>query len=344
MSDSKKRTTGARERCMRRWLGTFAWSALATIALFAWVPTVRAQSGSYPNRPVKLVIPYAPGGTSDIIGRRIGQRLGERMGQPVVIDNRAGAGGSIGTEAVARAEPDGYTVLFHSGAVAVDPVSGKKLSYDVQRDLEPITMAVVGPFALLVNAALPVNSVAELIAYAKSNPGKLNFGTPGVGSSVHLTTELFKAAAAIDVQHVPYKGAAPALTALAGNEVQFVFDPMATAKPLVASGRMRALAVSTAQRSGFWPELPTITESGLPGFDLGVWYGVFVPAKTPKPIIDQLNRDFVAALQAPEMREWMRAQGVDVVASSSEGFRERFAAEIARWGELMRKASIKLDQ
>jgi tripartite-type tricarboxylate transporter receptor subunit TctC len=316
------------------WLAALGW-LLASAAL-------PAAAADFPSRPIRIVVPYAAGGTSDIVARRIGQRLSERIGQPVIIDNRGGAGGSIGTEVVTRAEPDGHTILFHSGAVAVDPVSGKKLSYDVQRDLEPITLAVVGPFALLVNLDLPVRSVADLVAYARANPGKLNFGTPGVGTSIHLTSELFKAMAGVDVVHVPYKGASLALTALAANEVQFVFDPLTTAKTLAQGGRVRALAVSTGQRSGFWPELPTVADGGVKGFDLGVWYGIFVPKATPRAVADQLNREFVALLQEPAMRDWLKGNGLDVIASSREEFRVRFASEIERWGRLIREAGVKL--
>jgi len=184
--------------------------------------------------------------------------------------------------------------------------------------------------------------VGELVAYAKANPGKLNFGTPGVGTSIHLTTELFKAMAGINVVHVPYKGASLALTALAGNEVQFVFDPLTTAKTLAQSGRVRALAVSTGQRSGFWPELATVADGGVKGFDLGVWYGIFVPKATPKPIADQLNREFVALLQEPAMRDWLKNNGLDVVANSRDEFRARFAGEIERWGKLIRESGVKL--
>jgi tripartite-type tricarboxylate transporter receptor subunit TctC len=313
----------------------------ATLALVGGL-SATAQAADFPSKPVRIVVPYAAGGTSDIVARHLGRRLSERIGQPVVIDNRGGAGGSIGTEAVVRSDPDGHTILFHSGAVAVDPVSGKKLNYDVQKDLEPITMAVVGPFALLVNNDLPVRSVAELVAYAKAHPGKLNFGSPGVGTSIHLTTELFKAMAGLDVVHVPYKGASLALTALAGNEVQFVFDPLTTAKSLAQAGKLRALAVSTGTRSSFWPELPTVADGGVKGFDLGVWYGVFVPKATPKAVADQLNREFVTMLQEPAMREWLRGNGLDVVASGREEFRARFATEIDRWGRLIREAGVKL--
>ncbi len=316
------------------------------LAFAASVLLLTASAGvaaaDFPTKTLRIVVPYAAGGTSDIVARRIGQRLSERVGQPVIIDNRGGAGGSIGTEAVVRSDPDGHTILFHSGAVAVDPVSGKKLNYDVQKDLEPITMAVVGPFALLVNNDLPVKSVADLVAYAKANPGKLNFGTPGVGTSIHLTTELFKAMAGIDIVHVPYKGASLALTALAGNEVQFLFDPLTTAKNLAQAGRVRALAVSTGARSGFWPELPTVADGGVKGFDLGVWYGIFVPKATPAAVADQLNREFVALLQEPAMREWLKANGLDVVANSRDEFRVRFAGEIERWGKLIREAGVKL--
>ena len=320
----------------------FKRRALMTSALASLLLTSAAGAADFPSKTIRIVVPYAAGGTSDIVARHIGQRLSERVGQPVIIDNRGGAGGSIGTEQVVRSEPDGHTILFHSGAVAVDPVSGKKLNYDVQRDLEPITMAVVGPFALLVNLDLPVKSVGDLIAYAKANPGKLNFGTPGVGTSIHLTTELFKAMAGINVVHVPYKGASLALTALAGNEVQFLFDPLTTAKTLANSGRVRALAVSTGQRSGFWPELATVADGGVKGFDLGVWYGIFVPKATPKAVADQLNREFVTVLQEPAMRDWLKNNGLDVVANSRDEFRVRFAGEIERWGKLIRESGVKL--
>jgi len=316
--------------------------AAAMIAGVTSLTATASAAADFPTRTVRIVVPYAAGGTSDIIARHIGQQLAGRLGQAVIIDNRAGAGGSIGTEVVVRAEPDGHTILFHSGAVAVEPVSGKKLSYDVRTDLDPITMAVVGPFALLVNLDLPVRSVSELVAYAKANPGKLNFGTPGIGTSIHLTTELFKAMADIDIVHIPYKGAAPALLALASNEVQLAFDPLTTAKTLATDNRVRALAVSTGQRSGFWPELPTVADGGVEGFDLGVWYGIFTPRGTPAEVNEKLNQAFVATLNEPAMREWLRTKGLEVVGSSREDFRKRFAAEIERWGELIREQNIKL--
>lgn len=317
-------------------------AAAAVACAASLTPTASSAQPAFPSKTVRIVVPYAAGGTSDIIARHIGQRLGDRLGQSVIIDNRGGAGGSIGTEIVARAEPDGHTILFHSGAVAVEPSSGKKLSYDVRTDLEPITMAVIGPFALLVNLDLPVKSVAELIAYAKANPGKLNFGTPGVGTSIHLTTELFKAMAGIDITHVPYKGAAPALTALAANEVQMAFDPLTTAKGLAEAGRVRALAVSTGRQSSFWPELPTVADGGVKGFDLGVWYGVFAPRGTPAAVADKLNQEFVATLKEPAMREWLKSKGLEVVADNRDEFRTRFASEIERWGQLIREAGVKL--
>ena len=233
------------------------------------------------DKQVRIIVPYAAGGTSDILGRKLAQALGEKLGRTVLVENRAGAGGAIGTEATVRADPDGTTILLHSGAIGTEPALKRQLPYDVTRDLAPVTTAVQGPFALLVSPQLPVKSVPELIAYAKANPQKVNFGTPGAGTSVHLASEQFKLAAGIDATHVPYKGAGPALTALMAGDVQFIVDPLATAKKFAESGKVKALAVTTAKRSDLWPTMATVAESGLPGFDSAVWYGIFVPAKTP---------------------------------------------------------------
>lgn len=303
-----------------------------------------ASAADFPSKTVRIIVPYAPGGTSDIVARVIGAKLAERLQRPVVVENRGGGGGSIGTEAVVRAEADGHTLLFHSGAIAIDPSSNKKLSYDVQRDLTPVMQAVVGPFAILVNPAVPVKSVAELIAYAKANPGRLNFGTPGNGTSIHLATELFKSMAGIDVVHVPYKGAGPALTALTANEIQFVIDPLVTAKQYAASGKVRALAVTTRERWLPWPELATAAESGLHGYDTSVWYAFFAPAGVPAAVVTRLNVELRSVLTTPEMREWLRTTGgLDVVASSAEELKTLFAAEIERWAAIIRTAHIKID-
>ena len=250
---------------MNRWSFLVCTAAAAAACSTVLNASAQGQASDLPpsGKQMKIVVPFSPGGTSDILGRKLAQMLGERLGRTVIVDNRAGAGGSLGTETVARADADGSTILLHSGAIAVDPVLKRNLSYDVQRDLAPVTTAVSGPFALLVSNDLPVKSVAELLAYAKANPGKLNFGTPGIGTSIHLTTEHFKTAAGIDILHVPYKGANLALTAAMANDIQIVIDPLATAKKYAESGRLRALAVTTGRRTELWPEMPTLNESGV---------------------------------------------------------------------------------
>lgn len=311
----------------------------AVLALFAGV-AVQAQDLPAPAKQMRLIVPYAAGGTSDILGRMLAQRLGERLGRQVIVDNRAGSGGSIGTEATVRADPDGSTILLHSGAIATEPALKKQLPYDVQRDLAPVTTAVIGPFALVVNNELPVKTVPELLAYVKANPGKLNFGTPGIGTSVHLTTEYLKVSAGLYMVHIPYKGAALALNGLMGNEVQVVIDPLATAKKLAEAGKVRAIAVTTAQRTDLWPELPTLAEGGVKGFDAGVWYGLYVPAKTPRATVDRLNAEFVAILNSPEMKTWLRGQGLQPIADKPEESRKWLAAEIERWRGVVKSAGI----
>jgi tripartite-type tricarboxylate transporter receptor subunit TctC len=315
--------------------------AAAVIAAFG---ALSAAAQEYPSKPVRIVVPYAPGGTSDIVARAIANKLSERFQRPVLIENRGGGGGSIGTEVVVRAEADGHTVLFHSGAIAVEPSSSKKVPYVAQRDLTTVMLAVAGPFAILVHPALPVKSVAELIAYAKANPGKINFGTPGNGTSIHLATELFKSMARIDIVHVPYKGAGPALAALTANEIQMAIDPLVTARQFAASGKLRALALTTTRRWEPWPELPTAAETGLPGYDTSVWYAFFVPSATPAPVVNKLNAELRNVLTTNEMRDWLRKTGgLDVVANSPEEAKASFAAEIERWGRIIRDAGLKIE-
>lgn len=293
------------------------------------------------GKQIRIIVPYAAGGTSDILGRKLAQRLGERLGRPVIVENKAGAGGAIGTEATVRADADGTTVLLHSGAIGTEPALKLQLPYDVLRDLAPVTTAVRGPFALLVSPKLPVKSVAELIAYAKAHPGQINFGTPGLGTSVHLASEQFKVAAGIQATHVPYKGAGMALTALMANDVQFIVDPLATAKKFAESGKVRALAVTTAHRSDLWPDMPSVAEGGLQGFDSSVWYGLYVPSKTPAATVRQLNTEFVAILKSGEMVQWLREQGLEPVADSPEQARQWLAKDIQRWKSVVQAAGIK---
>lgn len=295
------------------------------------------------NKQMRIIVPYAAGGTSDILGRKLAQQLGERLGRQVIVDNKAGAGGAIGTEATVRADPDGTTLLLHSGAIATEPAIKSKLPYDVTKDLTAVTTVVKGPFALVVSNDLPVKNVSELLAYAKANPGKVNFGTPGMGTSVHFATEYFKAMAKAPITHVPYKGASAALTALMGNEVQLVIDPLATAKKYAEAGKMRALGVTTAQRTDLWPQMPTVAESGVPGFDASVWYGMYVPAKTPAATVDRLNKELISILQSDEMRKWLSQEGLEAVADSPSQSQEFLRKDIERWKSLVKTAGIQVD-
>ncbi len=301
-----------------------------------------AQAQNIPaNKQMRIIVPYSAGGTSDILGRKLAQQLGERLGRQVIVDNKAGAGGAIGTEATVRADADGSTILLHSGAIATEPAIKSKLLYDVNRDLAAVTTVVRGPFALVVSNDLPVKSVSELIAYAKANPGKVNFGTPGMGTSVHFASEYFKTMAKAPLTHVPYKGASTALTALMGNEIQMVIDPLSTAKKYAESGKMRALAVTTAQRTNLWPQMPTVAESGIPGFDTAVWYGMYVPAKTPAATVERLNKELVAILHSDDMRKWLSQEGLEPVADTPAQSQEFLRQEIERWKALAKSAGIQ---
>ena len=293
------------------------------------------------DKTIRIIVPYVAGGTSDILGRMLAQNLSDRHGKTVIVENKAGAGGSIGTEATVRATPDGTTILLHSGAIATEPALKKSLPYDVEKDLVAVTTAVKGPFALLVSNETPAQNVKELIAYAKANPAKLNFGTPGIGTSVHLASEQFKVAAGIDINHIPYKGASAALQALLGNEMQIVVDPLATAKQLAQSGKVRALAVTTVKRSELWPEMSTVSAQALPGFDSSVWYGLYVPAKTSPQVVKQLNEAFVEILKSPKMVQWLSEKGLEPVADTPAQAKKWLTDDIAEWKKVVKAANIE---
>ncbi len=305
--------------------------------------TEQAYAQDYPRKTIRIVVPYPAGSNSDHLARFFSQRLSARMGVPVIVDNRGGGGGTIGTQAVIASEPDGYTLLLHSGAIATEVVARKDLAYDMRKALAPITMLTLGPNVLLVNPALPVKTVAELVAYARANPGKLNFGSPGLSTSIHLSTELFKSMAGIDIVHIPYKGGAPSYQGLAGGEIQILIDPLPTARTLVASGKARPLAVTTAQRTELWPELATVAESGVPGYDAAVWFGLFAPAATPADIQARVNTEIRAVLAEPESRDWLTRQGSIAVGDTQAQFRQKIDADIERWRRLVQSAGIKFD-
>lgn len=319
-------------------------SSLRLAAVAVGLVATSAQAQDVPaGKQMRIIVPYSAGGTSDILGRKLAQQLGERLGRQVIVENKAGAGGSIGTDATVRADADGSTLLLHSGAIATEPAIKSKLPYDVNKDLAAVTTVVKGPFALVVNNDLPVKNVAELLAYAKANPGKVNYGTPGVGTSVHFATEYFKAMSKAPITHVPYKGASAALVGLMGNEVQLVIDPLSTAKKYAESGKMRALGVTTAQRTDLWPQMPTIAEGGVPGFDTAVWYGLYVPAKTPAATVDKLNKELVAILQSDDMRKWLSQEGLEPVADTPAQSQDFLRKDIERWKALTKSAGIQAE-
>lgn len=302
-----------------------------------------SADSSFPERPIKLIVPYPPGGSTDPAARLLASDVGPRLGQPVVVENRAGAAGGIGTEAVARAAPDGYTLLFHTSVISTDPTLKKNAPYDVRRDLVPVTLAVRGPYLLVVNPSLPVTSVAELIAYAKANPGKLNFGSAGRASSGHLIGELFKKAAGIDMVHVPYKGGGPSIVGLVANEIQLVFDTFGGSKALAESGRLRALAVTGASRSQIMPSVPTVTEGGLKDFSAVYWLGLFAPARTPPSVIEKIHAAFKQALDSQAVIAKLQEQGNEPVGLPPAEFAKVLDEDIARYRSIIESARITVD-
>lgn len=308
-------------------------------ALGTLSPLSRAQG----NIPLKIVVPYAPGGSADIVARGVAKWLSDRTGRPLVIENRDGAGASVGTHAVVNSQPDGNTLLMHTGTLAVEAAAGKKTSYDARKDLAPLCMVAQGAFTLLVNPKLPVNNVEELIAYCKANPGKLNYASSGVGTSVHLSMELFKSMAGLDIAHIPYRGGAPSLNAVVAGEAEIMMNPIVTAKPFAQVGRVRALAVTTNTRSSLWPELPTLDAAGVPGYNTAVWYGLSAPAATPADVMEQLSKDLRAVVALESFKTWLMSQGLDAVGDTPAEFKAKFNAEIQIWSDLVKKSRLALD-
>ena len=297
----------------------------------------------YPSKPIRLVVPFGAGGTTDVLARAIGQRLTEAWGQPVVVENRPGAGGNIGTESVAKSAADGYTMLLISVGFASNPALYSKLPFDPIKDFAPVTLVATTQNVLIVHPSVPARSARELIQLAKSRPGQLNFGSSGTGTSQHLAGELFKSMAGVQMQHVPYRGSAPALTALIGGEVSLMFNNLLTALPHVKAGRLRALAVTSAERSPAAPEIPTMAESGLPGYDVSTWYGLLVPAGTPKEIVARLNAEVVRILNLPELKERLRSQGADVIPSTPDQFAAHIRQEMVKWAQVVRQSGARAD-
>ena len=316
------------------------WAVGAVLALLA----TGAWGQAHPAKPIRLVVPFPAGGTTDILARAVGQKLTEAWGQPVVVDNRPGAGGNIGAELVAKAAPDGYTLLMGTvGTHAINASLYAKMPYDHIKDFAPVILVAGVPNVLVVNPAVPVNSVQELIAYAKANPGRLNFASSGSGTSIHLSGELFKVMAGVQMTHIPYKGSAPALQDLIGGQVQLMFDNLPSALPQIKGGKLRALAVTSAARAAALPDVPTVAEAGLPGFEASSWFGVLAPAGTPVAIIARLNAEIAKWLASPEAREKLASQGANAAGGSPEDFAKHIAAETAKWQKVVKESGAKVD-
>jgi tripartite-type tricarboxylate transporter receptor subunit TctC len=298
----------------------------------------------YPTKPIHFVVPYPAGGPVDAVARLLGQRVSERVKQPIVIENKPGAGGNIGADFVAKAPADGYTILMGAVAThAINPTLYASIPYDAVKDFRPVTQLASTPNVLVVNPGLPVHDLREFIAYAKANPGRLNFGSGSTGSAGHLAGELFKSMAGVDMTHVPYKGAAPAMNDLIGGQIQLMFDNLASSLTQVKAGKIRALAVTTARRTPLAPDLPTIAESGLPGFDINTWFGLFVPAGTPLEVVDVLHDEFNRALADPDIRDKMISIGAEPVGSTPAQFAVYIRSESEKYARIIRASGAKAD-
>jgi len=321
----------------------FGRAICATLAVLLSFPLLAAEQ-AYPSKPIRLVVPFPAGGSLDVVARAIGQKLTEAWGQPVVIDNRPGAGGNIGADLVAKSAPDGYTIL--EGALSTHAVNVSlyaKMPYDPIKDFAPITLVAVTPNVLVLNASYPVNSVPELLTYARANPGKLSFGSGSNGSAGHLAGELFKTEAGVDMVHIPYKGGAPALQALLAGDTQLMFDNLANSAAQLKAGKLKALAVTTAKRSSLMPELPTLSETGLPGFDIYTWWGFMAPAGTPKEIVAKWNAEVTRILNSPEMKAFFAQQGAEPAPDSPEQFAALIRSEISKYAKIVKQSGAKVD-
>jgi tripartite-type tricarboxylate transporter receptor subunit TctC len=318
-------------------LGGLALTA-AAIAPFA------AQAQTYPARTITIVVPFAAGGTTDILARVIGQALGKELGQSVIVDNRAGAGGNIGAALAAKAPADGYTLFMGTvGTHAINQSLYKKLPFDPIKDFAPLTRVAMVPNLLVANPGKPYKNVKELVAYAKANPGRVNFGSSGSGSSIHLSGELFNALAKVDMVHVPYKGSAPAVSDLLGGQIDIMFDNMPSAIQHVRSGKLRPLAVTTAKRSPELPDVPTIAEAGVPGYEATSWFGMFAPAATPAPVVARLNSALVKVLADAEVKKKLAEQGAEPYSEKPEQFAGFIRQETVKWGKVVKESGASAD-
>ena len=311
-------------------------AAMGAIALAAATLSLGAAAQAYPTKPITIVVPFAAGGTTDILARLVGQHLSTELGQPVVVENKAGAGGNIGAAFAAKAAADGHTLFMGTvGTHAINAALYKKLPYDPIKDFAPLTRVAMVPNLLVAHPSQPFKTVQEMIAYAKANPGKINFGSPGNGASPHLSGELFKSMAKVELTHIPYKGSAPAVSDLLGNQIAIMFDNMPSVIPHVRSGKLRAIAISTAKRSPELPDVPTIAEAGVPGYEAVSWFGLFAPAATPKPVLDKLSTALSKVLANPEVQKKISAQGGETVNETPAQFAAFIRSETTKWGKVL---------
>jgi tripartite-type tricarboxylate transporter receptor subunit TctC len=317
---------------------------LAALALLVAPATVQAQNaGNYPDKPVRIIVPFAPAGPTDVVARLIAQKLSERLGKQFYIDNIVGAGGNNGMGQAARAPADGYTILFVSSSFVVNPSLYPKIPYDPFKDFAPITVAGDAPNALLVNPAVPAKTVAELVDYIKKNPGKVSYGSAGTGTTPHLSGELFRLTLKLDIVHVPFSGAGPAIQALAGDHTPMAFTSLPPAIPLITEGKIRPLAVTAAKRAAALPDVPTLSEAGLPDQEADTMQAVLVPAGTPRPIVDLLYREIKAIVALPDIKERFETLGLDPIANTPEEFSAQIKVEIAKWGKVIHGANIRME-
>jgi tripartite-type tricarboxylate transporter receptor subunit TctC len=315
-----------------------SWLVPAALAFSA----IMAHAQNYPVKPIRVVVPFVAGGAVDSMARLVSPKMSDALGQPVLIDNRPGAGGNIGADAVAKAAPDGYTILLNTNGHAISPALYRKLPFDVERDFTPVSQLVATTLVLVSNPKLPAASVKELIALAKSRPGGLNYGSTGVGNPLHLSMELLKLSAAVDIVPVPYKGDAPLNTALMAGEIDVAIVPLSTSLQFIKSGRLRALGVTSAKRSAALPDVPTVAEAAVAGFESSSWLGLLAPGRTPHEVVDLIQRSAAKALEAPDVRERIHALGQEIVASTPEEFEAKVKADLAKFARIVREARIPL--